>query len=199
MRLVATDLVVQHPPAPPLISSLSLTVDPGGITALTGPSGSGKSSLLEVLGELVPPVGGTVRREGVETLAWVFQHPEGVAGRTAIDHVALPILAKGSRRRPAEKAALDIMERFGLAHLARSTFSKLSGGEGQRLMLARAVAFSPDLLLIDEPTAQLDRPSARSVAEVLMGLASRDRLIVIATHDQELAARAQSVVDLETL
>lgn len=180
-----------------LFHELSLTLEPGRVYALTGPSGSGKSTLLSILAGWTNPTDGRVHRDVRARTAWVFQNPHGVAGRTALDHVVLPVLARGARRAEAETAAHDLLDRFGLAGVAESDFGSLSGGEAQRLMLARGIASRPHLLLVDEPTAQLDRATAASVNDTLAALNSPHTVVVVATHDPSTRDRCSDSIDLE--
>lgn len=179
-----------------LFTGLDATLLPGEIVGLVGPSGSGKSTLLSLIAGWVTPTAGTVERIGVTDVGWVFQNPHGVARRTALDHVVLPLLARGRRRADAEPVAREILERFNLGPAADRQFRALSGGEAQRLMLARAVATAPDLLLVDEPTAQLDLATAATVNDVLAGVAQTSTIVVIATHDAHTRDACSRVVDL---
>lgn len=155
----------------------------GEMWAVTGPSGSGKSTLLELLaGWSTPEEGRISHPEGLRA-SWVAQNPFGVAGRTVLDHVVLALLAGGKARPAAVPAAREVLRRFGVDHLEGQRFKTLSGGEAQRLMLARAAVSATQLLLVDEPTAQLDATSARDVIANLTELASKSRIVVIATHD----------------
>lgn len=179
----------------------NLTVDllPGRTYALTGPSGSGKSTLLGMLAGWTTPTAGTiVRAPGLKT-SWVFQNPHGVASRTALDHVVFPLVSAGMTRRNAEPVAQEYLESFGLSDVARRRFSELSGGEAQRLMLARGIASSPALLLVDEPTAQLDQTMAKVVNTHLEGLRAESTVIVIATHDERTVSSCTDIIDLREL
>lgn len=193
----ARGLAHAFPPAPPLFAALDLDLVPGEVVALVGPSGSGKSTLLSILAGWVTPTSGTVERIGVEHVGWVLQNPHGVARRTALDHVVLPLLARGCTRRAAETQAEEILDRFALAAVADRQFRALSGGEAQRLMLARAVATAADLLLVDEPTAQLDLTTAATVNTVLAGIAQDDAVVVVATHDPHTRDACTRVIDLD--
>ena len=153
-----------------LFENLSFVAEPGVTIAICGPSGCGKSTLLSILAGWEQPYAGTVTREGVDRVGWMFQNPYGVAERTALDHVVFPLLAKGMSRREAEPKALEAMELFDLEYAADRRFCDLSGGEAQRLMLARAVCSRPNMLLVDEPTAQLDTRTSHSVSHVLGNL-----------------------------
>nr|WP_239070040.1 ATP-binding cassette domain-containing protein [Cellulomonas chitinilytica] len=169
---------------------------PGRVYALTGPSGSGKSTLLAILAGWMTAREGSVEHRHVDDVGWVFQNPHGTPRRTAIDHVMFPLLAGGARVREAEAVARGLLERFRLVDVADQQFRRLSGGEGQRLMLARAVAAQPQLLLVDEPTAQLDLSTAREVNQAISRLASPRTIIVVATHNPETRDSCTDHVDL---
>lgn len=179
-----------------LFTGLDFELRPGQIVGLCGPSGSGKSTLLSILARWVTPTQGRVEMTGVDRTGWVFQNPYGVPGRTALDHVCLPLLAVGQSRADAERRAMAVLARFNLAKAARQPFRELSGGEAQRLMLARAVCSAPDLLLVDEPTAQLDIMTAATVNETLGAVAQDGTIVVIATHDPHTRAACTHVIDL---
>lgn len=179
-----------------LFRGLTFTFVPGVTYALTGASGSGKSTLMAILSGWTTPREGWVRTQAVESKNWVFQNPHGVAKRTAIDHVVLPLIAAGFSADEADERASELMIRFRLGHVRTRQFRHLSGGEAQRLMLARATASSPDLLLVDEPTAQLDRATAHVVNEVLSQVASSATVVVVATHDEETRDACDVQLDL---
>lgn len=181
-----------------LFDGLYARFTPGTITGVCGPSGCGKSTLLTLIAGWEAPRHGIVTRSGVTSIAWVFQNPLGVPRRTALDHVGFPLLAKGYSRGQASEIALEIIRHFGLEDIADRPFSTISGGEAQRLLLARALAVKPDALLIDEPTAQLDRRSAVAVNNTLGMVASRGAIVVVATHDPATQAKCDSIIDLGT-
>lgn len=189
-------LAHQFPGTQLLFSQLNADLYPGEVVGLVGPSGSGKSTLLSLLAGWVTPTNGTIDRNGVEHVGWVFQNPYGVARRSALDHVVLPLLGQGKPRRDAEDYARTILDRFALGAVAERDFRSLSGGEAQRLMLARAVATGSDLLLIDEPTAQLDLATANTVNEVIAQSALQDAIVVVATHDAHTREACHRVIDL---
>lgn len=179
-----------------LFEDLAFSFGAGDIVAICGPSGSGKSTLLSILAGWENPIAGTVTRQRISSIGWVFQNPHGVTHRTAVDHVAFPFLTRGLAPRVADTSARSILDAFGLLNVAERPFHALSGGEAQRLMLARAVAIAPDLLLVDEPTAQLDQTTARTVNGTLRSIADGGSIVLIATHDQGTRDACQHVVDL---
>ena len=195
-QVVASGLGHEFPGTSWLFQNLDFVLTPGEVVGVVGPSGSGKSTLLSILAGWVKPLQGKVEWSGVDHTGWVLQNPHGVPHRTALDHVVLPLLARGYRRKDAEVEASHIMGRFGLADVAGRRFSALSGGEAQRLMLARAVATADDLLLVDEPTAQLDLATAATVNGVLANIAQKDAMVVVATHDPHTWAACTRVIDL---
>lgn len=182
--ITATDLQYQYPGAStPVINGLSFRFDAGQTVALGGPSGSGKSTLLSILGGSATQSAGTLELSRIESTQWVFQNPHGPAHRKALDIASMPALASGATRSAAEDLAEAALSRVSLAHRAHADFHTLSGGEAQRLMLARAIVAEPSLLLVDEPTAQLDPSSATTVISALRHLSDSSRIVIIATHD----------------
>jgi putative ABC transport system ATP-binding protein len=195
-----------------VLEGLDLVVPRGEFLGLMGPSGSGKSTLLHLLGGLDRPERGTVEVAGerLEKLsdrrlaAWrarhvgfVFQLYNLIPVLSAERNVELPLLltalSRSERRRHAA-AALDVV---GLAHRARHTPRQLSGGEQQRVGIARAIASDPTLLLCDEPTGDLDRKSGDGILDLLQALnREHGKTIVMVTHDPHAAARAARVLYL---
>ena len=185
-----------HDNADMLFHGLTRRLDAGHVYALIGPSGSGKSTLLSIIAGWIIPSKGSVERVHCEQLHWVQQNPHGVAHRSALDHVALPFIARGERRAVANRHALALLASFGLGSLAMRRFCDLSGGEAQRLMLARGVATASQMLLVDEPTAQLDRHTAEEVNAYLHALSQSGVIVVIATHDPDTRDACTDVIDL---
>jgi putative ABC transport system ATP-binding protein/lipoprotein-releasing system ATP-binding protein len=182
---------------PWLFRELTMTLEPGRVYALTGPSGSGKSTLLGLIAGWMDPAEGTIERAADASTMWIPQHPHGVARRSIEDHVMLPLLARGLEIADARQKARGLLGRFGLANLATHPFASLSGGEAQRLMLARGIATRPGLLLVDEPTAQLDRRTATAVDAVLGSLRDERVVVLIATHDPQTRDACTDHLDLE--
>lgn len=195
MPVTLSEVGHQFPGGQWLFRKLDAHVHAGEVCAVVGPSGSGKSTLLSIIAGWLTPTEGTVDcAKG--SIAWVLQNPHGSAHRTALDHVALPLLAQGLNLKEAEQEALQLLDDFGIAGVADRPFATLSGGEAQRLLLARAIARAPEVLLVDEPTAQLDQKTARQVAASLTALRARGIAVMIATHDHFVRDQCATVIDL---
>ena len=193
-----------------VLTEVSLDVPPGQFLAVAGPSGSGKSTLLGLIAGLDQPTAGSIRVAGVEitrlsedalarfrrdTLGYVFQAYHLIPTLTALENVAVPLELAGDS--DALPRATALLAEVGLADRAHHYPVQLSGGEQQRVAVARAMARRPALLLADEPTGNLDSGTGKQIIELLVGL--RDTLastLVLVTHDVALAARADRVVTL---
>jgi len=205
--LVATDLTKTYAgPAGPLtiLDRVSLELAAGDAMAVMGPSGSGKSTLLYLLGTLEPPTAGSVRIDGRdpfqlddrrlaafrnETIGFVFQDHCLLPQCTLLENVLTPTLV-ARERADYEARARSLLDTVGLADRLDHRPSELSGGEKQRAALARALVMTPDLLLCDEPTGNLDADSARTVADLILELhRAEPSVLVIVTHSAELAQR----------
>ncbi|HSS09144.1 MAG TPA: ATP-binding cassette domain-containing protein [Acidimicrobiales bacterium] len=174
-------------------------VFPGDQVALVGPSGSGKSTLLHLLAGLDRPTVGSLAWPGLGappahlpagTIGLVFQGPSLLLDLDVVENVALPLLLAGEAEADAMTGAAGMLRRLGLADLAGQLPEELSGGQAQRVAVARALAGHPRLLLADEPTGQLDRNAAAIVVDLLIHMAGRlGAGLVIATHDPTVAGR----------
>ena len=169
-----------------IVSELDLDITSGAPTILLGPNGSGKSTLLRLAMGLVRPTSGRVtwggRAAPDERLAMVFQRPV-MLRRTAAANVAYALGKRDERR------VHELLDRVGLGPLAHRPARRLSGGEQQRLALARALARDPEILVLDEPTASLDPAAAKAVEDIVSAVASSGVKIVMATHDIGQARR----------
>jgi putative ABC transport system ATP-binding protein len=188
------------------LRGVDLTVAPGEHLALAGASGSGKSTLLHLIAGLDRPTTGTVRVAGHDLAALddegrtllrrrriglVFQSFNLVETLTAEENVALPLALDGARPAAARARAAGALERVGLAARRRHRPGELSGGEQQRVAVARALVIEPALLLADEPTGNLDSAAAAGVLDLLFGAtADGRRALLLVTHDPAQAARA---------
>jgi len=163
----------------------------GARIAVTGPSGSGKSTLLHLFAGLEPPTAGTIDRPSPGMgIGLVFQGPSLLPTLDVAENVALPLLLDGHRPADADDRARQALARLGIADLAGALPDELSGGQAQRVAVARALATRPQLILADEPTGQLDRRTADHVVDVLLAAAAEaGAALVIATHDPAVAAR----------
>lgn len=195
-----------------ILDGLDATFEPGRMTALVGPSGSGKSTLLAVAGALLRPTSGQVLLDGEnlaglsddrrakarrERIGYMFQSGNLLSGLTAIDQLLAAVYISGARPRAHRSRAEEALTRLGLGHRLRHRPEQLSGGERQRVALARALFLSPKLLLIDEPTATVDRSQAGDLAALLAERAHQDNCVmVVATHDRTVAEAADRVVDM---
>jgi putative ABC transport system ATP-binding protein len=198
-----------------VLCDLSLTVGPGEVVALVGRSGSGKSTLLNVIAGIDQPTAGTIAVDGElvsalserertlfrrRRLGFVFQAFNLLPTLTVEENVLLPLELVG---RASEAGARDQVTRLlaavGLADRARAFPDRLSGGEQQRVAVARALAHDPGLVLADEPTGALDGQTGQSVLELLLGLArDRRRSVILVTHSREVARAADRVLVLDS-
>jgi putative ABC transport system ATP-binding protein len=193
------------------LDGVSLAVAAGEMIAITGRSGSGKSTLINVAGGLDVPTAGEVRIDGRplhaysiserakvrrQVVGYVFQSLNLIDDLTATENVALPRELDGVRPQSAHKAAVEALERVGIADLADRFPDELSGGQQQRVAIARALVGSRKLILADEPTGALDDLTARGVYALLAQLAEEGAAVVVVTHDHELAAHAHRVIRL---
>ena len=209
-ELVVENVAKEYPtPAEPLriLSGVSLSLRRGENVAILGPSGSGKSTLLSILGTLEPPTSGSVRLAGKDPFAlneaelaafrrdnigFVFQEHHLLPQCTVLENVLVPFLADGSASEEDQRRATDLLNRVGLAERLTHRPAELSGGERQRVAIARALVREPLLLLADEPTGNLDRTTAHSIANLLLELqAERNAILVVVTHSEAMAAALQ--------
>lgn len=195
MRLVLAG-VTHRFGARTVLDGVDMTIERGRSVAITGPSGSGKSTLLGICGGDITPSAGTVSVVSAESAptatsgscAYVLQTMNLLARRSAVDNVAVGALQTGATWREARARAANLLDQVGLSARAGQAARELSGGEVQRVCIARALASDRPFVLADEPTGQLDRASTRSVITYLLD-ACTDRGLVIVTHDFEVAAR----------
>jgi putative ABC transport system ATP-binding protein len=191
------------------LRGVDLTVPVGESLAIMGPSGSGKSTLLHLLGLLDRPTSGTYHFAGLNTatlsddqlaklrnraIGFVFQSFNLVAGESALDNVAAPLVYAGVRRRERSDRAREALERVGLADRLDHDPSQLSGGQRQRVAIARALVTRPSLLLADEPTGNLDSAAGADILGILADLHAEGLTTVTITHDQAIAGHAQRIV-----
>lgn len=195
------------------VSDVSITIPRGHITAIVGPSGSGKSTLLSLLGGLDRPMSGDIFLEGQsyrklsedglallrrKKLGYVFQFFNLIPHLTALENVALPMSFIGIPKRQAHERAKDLLERVGLGKRLDHVPLQLSGGEQQRVAIARSLANKPAIILADEPTGNLDSKSRGGVLELFQQFNREEsQTFVMITHDEKVAAIAQKVIHMQ--
>ena len=195
------------------LGGITMSVDRGEVVLVVGPSGGGKTTALLVMGLLLTPDSGTVRIGGqdVSTLAereranlrllrlgFLFQDYNLLNSLTSVENVAVPLRYAGVRKSAALARATELLDSLGLAHRAGHRPAELSGGEKQRVATARALAMGPEVILADEPTANLDSATGRKVSEQLAAAAkAHGAAVVVVTHDSRLDDIADRVFHLE--
>ena len=196
----------------PVLRGVDLALQPGEIVALVAPSGAGKSTLLHLAGLLDQPDGGLVMIQGRDagklsdkdrtairrdSIGFVYQFHHLLGEFTALENVMLPQMIAGIPRGKAQARAVSLLTGFGLQGRLDHLPGKLSGGEQQRVAIARSLANAPKVLLADEPTGNLDVATAAVVFDELLNIVRRQNVAaLIATHNPELAARMDRIVTL---
>ena len=213
--LELVDVVKEFPGSPPVraLDGVSVQIDHGELVAVVGPSGSGKSTLLTIMGTLDRATSGTIRVDGVDTatlndkqlaglrarsIGFVFQQFFLLPGMDATENVANGLLYQGVEPAERNRRAIAALQRVGLGHRLEHRPNELSGGEQQRVAVARALAHEPAFVLADEPTGNLDSRSTTAVMDLVRGLNDDGTSIVVITHDNDLAndlPRKISVLD----
>lgn len=194
----------------PALAGASLRVRPGEMVAVMGPSGSGKSTLLHCLAGIVPADSGRVRHAGRDLtgmsdrersalrrseFGFVFQFGRLVPELSCLENVALPLRLQGARRRQAERRATEWLERLEVGDVAGKRPGQVSGGEGQRVAVARALVTRPQVVFADEPTGSLDSLNGERVMRLLTGIAQQaGAAVVLVTHEPRVAAYADREV-----
>ncbi|MFH8495444.1 ABC transporter ATP-binding protein [Streptomyces coeruleorubidus] len=201
--LTAQDLRKAYGPTTAL-DGAEFSIHPGEVVAVMGPSGSGKSTLLHCLAGIVPPDSGSITYNGREVTSmsdaersalrrsefgFVFQFGQLVPELTCVENVALPLRLNGSSRKDAERTALAWMERLEVDELRKKRPGEVSGGQGQRVAVARALVTNPRVVFADEPTGALDSFNGERVMDLLTDAArSANAAVVLVTHEARVAA-----------
>jgi putative ABC transport system ATP-binding protein len=193
------------------LRGVSLTVEPGEFVAIMGASGSGKSTLMNIIGCLDVPSRGWYWLDGVDVrelderelsmvrsrkIGFIFQSFNLIARTSALANIELPLAYMGVRSRERRERALQTLEAVGLSDRAQHVPSELSGGQQQRVAIARALVTNPALILADEPTGNLDSVASAEVLEIFSEVHRAGRTVVVITHEEDVAARAQRVIRL---
>jgi ABC-type lipoprotein export system ATPase subunit len=212
LTVATRDLVFTYRPGtPPVIDGLSVELTPGSVTTVTGASGSGKSTLLYVLALMLRTAGGSVTWDGVAVdelrdgerarlraahAGFVFQDAMLDPARSVLDNVCEAALFSGLPRDEARVRAHELLDRFGVGHRVDRRPGEISGGQAQRVALCRALLTEPDVIFGDEPTGNLDEATADVVWSALHERAAAGATVVVATHDEHLADRADRRIRL---
>jgi len=194
-----------------VLKNINLKINSGELVSLTGPSGSGKSTLLHLIALLDQPTKGEVffkkknfskstdnekdlvRRKGISI---IYQQNNLLSDFTALENVTIPLIGNGYDWRDATKKASKFLSLVNLSKRLNHFSTELSGGEQQRVAVARALITEPDLILADEPTGSLDRKTADEIFSLFLKLKSKNRTILYATHNRELASRADYMFNI---
>lgn len=195
-----------------VLKGINLEVKTGEFLAIMGKSGAGKSTLMYQMSILDEPTSGEIIIDGVDILplsirektefrlnrlGYVFQDYALVPELTSLENIMIPLLMRGLDTSSAKKRALEALESVGLVNKDKNLPSQLSGGEQQRVSIARAVAQDPIILFADEPTANLDSASSANIVDVLMDLNKRGQTIVMVTHEKEYTNHCNRIIFLE--
>jgi putative ABC transport system ATP-binding protein len=193
------------------VAGTNMNIESSEWIAIVGPSGSGKSTLMHLIGLLDRPTSGSYRLNGRDVsqlrgnelararrdlIGFVFQSYNLLPRESALKNVELPMVYAGVGRKERRKRALGLLERVGLSERAHHRPPELSGGQMQRVAIARALVNGPVLLLADEPTGNLDTASGAEILDLFGELNASGVTVVVMTHDPEVAARAQRIVEL---
>jgi len=195
------------------VNGVSFSLPKGKMIAIKGPSGCGKTTLLNLIGALDKPTAGSIVVDGIKVseingrdevkyrlkkVGFVFQYYYLIPSLTALENVMLPMDLLGVKRKGQERRARQLLERVGLdaSRQARRP-TRLSGGEQQRVAIARALANAPAIILADEPTGNLDSKTGSRIVELLRSLTQEGGTVIVATHDADIAARADIVLEMK--
>jgi len=195
------------------VREVSISIEPGRVTALRGPSGSGKTTLLGLIGGLTRPTSGRVRLDGRDISAlperflselrrasfgFVFQQFQLIRGLSVLENVMLPATPTGRPYARVRRQAQELLQGLGLGERGATPAQWLSGGEAQRVAIARALINDPRVILADEPTAHLDSALSRQILAILADLRSQGRTVILSSHDPLVfeAGLVERVIDL---
>ena len=191
------------------LDHVDLQIDRHEFVAIIGQSGSGKSTLMNMLGCLDVPTSGTYYLNGQDVshltddelsdirnreIGFIFQGFNLIANMTALENVELPLIYRGVPKKEREELSRTALKKVGLEKRMDHKPSEMSGGQQQRLAIARAIAQAPPVILADEPTGNLDSGSTKEIMGILKDLHKEGRTVILITHDNEIAARAKRII-----
>ncbi|MFG6302438.1 ABC transporter ATP-binding protein [Corynebacterium aurimucosum] len=196
----------------PVLAGISLNIEPGELVAVMGPSGSGKSTLLHCMSGVLTPTHGSVRygdeelsalgdgprsRTRLRNFGFVFQDGQLLPELSNVDNVALPAMLNGMGRGAARKRAMELLDQLGLGGLAERRPAQVSGGQAQRVTIARALVANPGVVFADEPTGALDQSTGHEVMQMLTTIVRQSGAsLVMVTHDPKVADWMQRRVEI---
>lgn len=193
------------------LQGVSLSIQQGEFVAITGPSGCGKSTLLTIMGLLDSATDGNYKISDIDTtglkvdqrtqvrnqhIGYVFQSFNLIDSMSVFENIALPLEHRGEKAETIKNAVVDALEKVGMQHRMSYKPNQISGGQQQRVAIARALVGKPDLILVDEPTGNLDTKNGDAVMKLLMELNNQGATIVMVTHDSRYSGLAQREVQL---
>lgn len=197
-----------------LFSGLNLNIQKGELAVIFGPSGSGKTTLLNLIAGFVKPASGSVIIKGQnigrfnelevcrfrnQNIGYVFQFFNLLYSFNAADNVLVPLLLAEIEKNKAEQRVNELLKQMGMLHRSKHYPSELSGGEQQRVAIARALANSPDIILADEPTGNLDQKTGDTILDLLINIHQEGKTIIVVTHDTKIVNRATKVFEMDEL
>jgi putative ABC transport system ATP-binding protein len=195
----------------PVLKGIRLTIDPNEYVALMGPSGSGKSTLMNILGCLDTPTSGQYILNGQDVskmednelaevrnkeIGFVFQQFNLMPRLNALENVGIPLIYAGVSKKEREERAMEMLERVGLQDRAKHRPNELSGGQCQRVAVARALINRPSIILADEPTGNLDTATSEEIMEMFTQIHGSGNTVVLVTHEEDIADHARRIVRL---
>lgn len=195
----------------PVLKGIQLRIDPNEYVAFMGPSGSGKSTMMNILGCLDTPTSGHYILNGQDVskmaddalaevrnkeIGFVFQQFNLMPKLTAAENVGIPLIYAGVSKKEREERAMEMLERVGLQDRARHKPNELSGGQCQRVAVARALINRPAIILADEPTGNLDSRTSEEIMDMFAGIHASGNTVVLVTHEEDIAAHARRIVRL---
>lgn len=193
----------------PVLNNVSLMIEDGETVAVMGASGSGKTTLLNIIGCMDTPTSGTylygdtpvhalnrtkTEHFRKEHICFIFQQFALLNDYTVYENVELPLRARNIPLRQRKKMVMDCLEQVGIADLAKKLPTKISGGQQQRCAIARALVSGCDIVLADEPTGALDSKTGQEIMDILLGLSSQGKTVILVTHDENIAKRAGRII-----